>query len=342
MNYAGSITELSFFKSSAVFVEFFFVLSGFVLTHTYAFKKNINFKDFVVSRTFRLLPLHIVMLFVLIIIEVGKLAAYQYGITFTSPPFTGQNDVAEIIPNLLLLQSWLPFFDHNSFNSPSWSISIEYYMYMIFYFSLIIKNSARYILWFLISFSMFSLIFMGAEITAEILRGLSCFFAGALTYVLYKNIHHKFKATKIYFTVLETILIVSVVGLVSSSIEHKSLTLSLVFCLQVFVFAFEKGALSQLLRQQLFLHAGKLSYSIYMVHYAILFCAIAIVIIAQKLFGIKMTMFIDGARYIDFGNLFYNNLAVLFLMGVIIYVSGLTNKFIEQKGQELGRKIISK
>jgi len=282
------------------------------------------------------------MLFVVIIIEVGKLVAYQYGITFTTPPFTGQNDVTEIIPNLLLLQSWLPFFDHNSFNSPSWSISIEYYMYMIFYFSLIIKNRARYIFWFLISFSMFSLIFMEAQIAAEILRGLSCFFAGALTYVLYKNIHHKVKATKIYFTVLETILLVSVVVLVSSAIEHKSLMLSLVFCLQVFVFAFERGSVSQVLKQQLFLYAGKLSYSIYMVHYAILFSVIAGVMIVQKLFGAHITMFIDNARYIDFGNVVYNNMAVVIVVGVTVYISGFTYKYIEQTGQTVGKKLISR
>lgn len=67
MHYQGSITEFSFFKESSLFVEFFFVLSGFVLTHAYAFKSQLVFKDFFIARTFRIMPLHIIMLFVYIV-----------------------------------------------------------------------------------------------------------------------------------------------------------------------------------------------------------------------------------------------------------------------------------
>ena len=42
MHLVGSITELSFFRGSSIFVEFFFVLSGFVLAHGYAYKKTLS------------------------------------------------------------------------------------------------------------------------------------------------------------------------------------------------------------------------------------------------------------------------------------------------------------
>lgn len=52
MHLIGSITELAFFKGSAVFVEFFFVLSGFVMTHSYGFKNDLDFRSFFISRFF--------------------------------------------------------------------------------------------------------------------------------------------------------------------------------------------------------------------------------------------------------------------------------------------------
>ena len=105
---SGSISELSFFRGSNLLVDFFFVLSGFVLAHGYAFKKDLKFKDFFIARTFRIFPLHIVLLIVFIILEFGRLLAHNYGFNFNNIPFSDLTSVNEIFPNLLLLQSWLP------------------------------------------------------------------------------------------------------------------------------------------------------------------------------------------------------------------------------------------
>ncbi len=43
MNIVGAFTELSFFRNSSIFVEFFFVLSGFVLAHSYLNKSKIYY-----------------------------------------------------------------------------------------------------------------------------------------------------------------------------------------------------------------------------------------------------------------------------------------------------------
>ena len=81
---------------------------------------------------------------------------------------------------------------------------------------------------------MFSFIFLGTEITNGILRGLSCFFfAGTL---IYKNMHYKINFNRTYFSIIEPILLLSVVLIIPSNIEHKSLIASLLFCLQVFSF----------------------------------------------------------------------------------------------------------
>ena len=62
--YLGSVTETDFFRGSSTFVDFFFILSGFVLTHSYAYNENLKFKMFFISRTFRLFPLHFATLII--------------------------------------------------------------------------------------------------------------------------------------------------------------------------------------------------------------------------------------------------------------------------------------
>ena len=72
LHWVASLAEIDFFRGSGIFVEFFFVLSGFVLAHGYGFRESLNFKEFVRSRFFRLYPLHLFMLLVFVALEFGK------------------------------------------------------------------------------------------------------------------------------------------------------------------------------------------------------------------------------------------------------------------------------
>lgn len=307
------------------------------MIHSYGFKENLKFKNFIISRTFRLLPLHIVMFNVVFIIEIGKLLAYNYGIHFNNIPFENNNAIREIIPNLLLLQSWLPTFKHFSFNSPSWSISIEYYIYIILFITLLIQNKIRYFIWFIMSILAFSLLLNNYDNANDILRGLSCFFAGSLTYLFYKNFHERLQYFKKSFSLIEFVLILNIIFLVISDIQHKSVILSLIFCITIFIFAFENGLISKIFKFNIFKYFGKLSYSIYLVHYSILFLVIAFAIILKKFFCLDITIMIDNNRYIDLGNPIYNNTAVIITLGIIIFISNFTYKHIEQKGQNIGK-----
>ena len=63
---ADSISEVDFFNGSLLFVQFFFVLSGFVLAHSYC-EKKITFNSFILGRIFRIFPLHLSMLLLMIL-----------------------------------------------------------------------------------------------------------------------------------------------------------------------------------------------------------------------------------------------------------------------------------
>jgi peptidoglycan/LPS O-acetylase OafA/YrhL len=143
------------------------------------------------------------------------------------------------------------------------------------------------------------------------------------------------------FTLIELSILFVVILVVSSEFEHKSLFLSLLFSIQVFIFAFEKGSVSTFLTQKIFLYFGKLSYSIYMLHAAVLFVSLSMLMVTQKVWGIDLTLMISDRRYIDMGSDFSNNLVVLLILGVIIFISQFTYKYIEMKGQAQGKKVLN-
>lgn len=337
----GSITELSFFRSSDLFVEFFFVLSGFVIAHGYAFKAKLSFKEFFIARTFRLLPLHLFMLLVFIVLEVGKLFASNYGFNFNLEPFTGKTDLVEIIPNLLLLQSWTGFTEAFSYNYVSWSISVEYYMYMIFFFFLFFIGKTRYTIWFLTSTFMFSIILTSNELVTEfVARGLSCFFAGSLVYIFYKKINESVKFGKSIFSIVELLVIIAIIWIVSSDIYAKTVIASFVFCLCVFIFSFERGIISNLINNILFVYLGKLSYSIYMVHSAVLFCLISMMLVLQQVLDLNLAPMIRGIRFIDTGSVLGNNFVIFTVLAFVIMLSNFTYNYVEVIWQKKGKKII--
>jgi peptidoglycan/LPS O-acetylase OafA/YrhL len=175
----GSVTEWAFFSNADLFVEFFFVLSGFVMAHAYGRKPQLDFSHFLVSRTFRLLPLHAFMLAVFVGLEFIKYAAYQHEYGFNQTPFTGIYAPSQILPNLLLLQSWTHLTENLSFNTPAWSISIEYWTYMVFAATMLTASAGRYLLWAVIALSGFALFYSQADVlTSYAQKGLGCFLSG--------------------------------------------------------------------------------------------------------------------------------------------------------------------
>lgn len=99
----------------ALGVSFFFVLSGFILTYTYANRDAFSFRDFMVARFARLWPVHIAA-FLLVVVLLGN---------------GDQWDAVAL--NLTLLHSWLPIGRYMfSGNWVSWTISTEMAFYLLF------------------------------------------------------------------------------------------------------------------------------------------------------------------------------------------------------------------
>lgn len=108
-------------------VDFFFVLSGFVLMHTYGarIRSLAAYGDFLRKRFARVYPLHAATLMLCVLLYVVvKLAA----IPVRDPSII---DMSLFVPNLFLVQAW-GITDHPGLDSPSWSISAEAFVYLLF------------------------------------------------------------------------------------------------------------------------------------------------------------------------------------------------------------------
>ncbi|MES1224348.1 MAG: acyltransferase, partial [Bacteroidota bacterium] len=126
-------------------VDFFFILSGFIMSHVYSSNfagpvRGSDFKKFTMARFARVYPLH---LFSLLLTTLFLFLLYQWGAK-VPPVIDAANSFYSFGTNLFLLHS-MNLHQWFTFNHASWSISTEWWMYMLFPFlvSPFMKLSAR-------------------------------------------------------------------------------------------------------------------------------------------------------------------------------------------------------
>lgn len=126
------LTTNSFIANADLMVDFFFVLSGFVIAYNYLDRitSTSSLIQFQKKRFWRLYPLHIVTLLVFLGIESAKFAVEKKsGITAAFPAFS-VSDGSAFLQQIFLMHAIVD--DGKSFNYPSWSISTEFYTYLLF------------------------------------------------------------------------------------------------------------------------------------------------------------------------------------------------------------------
>lgn len=296
---ATPIINNGFVYNSDLFVDFFFVLSGFVIAYSYQFiKTGKELGKFFRKRFFRLYPLHFIVLLIFGVIELSK--HFAAGYVHVNKIDNVSNNAATFITNIFLVNSVkLPGINDVSWNIASWSISAEMIAYLVFGFTMLFINRSNltnikvfiYVLIIVAAGAAFYWCTGGFRLTYSFdygfLRGIFGFFIGVVCY-------NTFNVSKIYlrtfndmvFSFLEIILLAVTVGFVcyGSLFKNYGFIYELLFFLTILVFAFEKGLLSGLLKKSKFLHqTGKYSYSIYMIHTLILSLFNVVFIRALKL-----------------------------------------------------------
>ena len=335
-----SITELAFFKSVHYLVLLFFAFSGFVLyqRHANALGSTQQWRQFMLNRTCRVYPLHLFMLLVFIGFECVKLILERRGITLNNASFSGDRAPSEILPNLVLLQAWWPGANPLSFNYPSWYVSVEYYVYLLFgLIALALPTQANKVFLVIAACALLALSLGGSPLSDNVLRGVGCFLAGGVTYRVYARLQG-LRPGLWLGSVLEIMILLLLYGVMTLSGAPQDALLSLLFCVAIGVFAFEAGMVSRLLRKGRFVWLGRRWLSIYMTHAAVLFMTTIGVMIVAKTTGLPLMVEIAGVRTISLGSALFDNLLVFGEVVVVLVVSMFTYRYVEKPGIALGRK----
>ena len=121
------IINNNFIHNSDLFVDFFFVLSGFVIAYNYS--SIVGFTQF--KRFFRLYPLHLIILLVFVLIEFSKHFFSAY--VLVNKIDDDNNNLTTFFTSLFLVNSIkISNIKAVSWNIASWSISAEIISYLTF------------------------------------------------------------------------------------------------------------------------------------------------------------------------------------------------------------------
>lgn len=271
--FLGHFYESPFVRHGWLWVDFFFVLSGFVITHAYANRLRApgGVWSFAVRRFGRLWPLHIAVLAAFAGLELVKWGLTLSGVLAESvPAFAAgeQYSLASLATNALLIHS-LGVHEMLTWNKPSWSISTELYVCVAFALAYRLPRQWFRLLALLgIAGGFFAVAQSGSYLNTTYDFG---FFRCALGFLLGHFVYAVFGALRSArfrgSTAVEAGAVAGVVLFIAwLGVGATTLAAPLVFSAVVLVFALEDGRISRFLSMKPFLKLGEWSYSIYMVH----------------------------------------------------------------------------
>lgn len=349
------VSQSAFIGSSYLFVDFFFVLSGFVIASSYGSRLNQpeDVARFTLVRFGRIYPLHLFMLAAFAGFELLRLVLPQLHGTGAAP-FTGGFDPKSLLANLLLLQG-VGFEDQLTWNAPSWSISAEFFAYLLFA-GVVFVAGARAWVWFVaaaITAPLFLLGFsthhMDVSFDFGFIRCLYGFSLGALlAWFQHDSIAGARQAlaraggARMAWTLAEIVMMAVIVLFVSIAGDNDlGIAAPLVFALALFLFAHEGGWISALLRTPFMLTLGSLSYSIYMVHIFVQARLINVAGLIERKLGLGLIgdFVLRGHPATGFAGGSTGAAAILVMLVATVVASWITWRFVEMPAMAWFRRL---
>lgn len=261
-------------ERSRLAVDAFFILSGFVLAHVYgsAFADgNFSYRRFLVARLARLYPLHLVVLTGVAIMVVGATA---FGVRYDSTTYTLEG----FIKTLLLVQAWFPSETGFNWSGPAWSLSAEWFAYLLFPAYAVLGLKMRQRPWLLLSLAVmayvaidagyeatFDKVLPRAEDDMGILRILPAFLIGSAMYGVGRSTTWR-PAVAIAACLASTGLLLAGMQLSLDDRIIVGLTAPVVFSWSILAKTQNEGVLAS----PPLVFAGEVSFALYLAHMPIL------------------------------------------------------------------------
>ncbi len=252
-------------------VDLFFILSGFILSHVYtASFENFTPRAYAVfmwHRFARIWPMHVATLAAMVVLVLG---AGMLGMALNNPDAWRFTDIPF---HILMVHAW-GFLKVASWNAPSWSISAEWSAYILFPLALALSTRVRAALpgiaAALITLGVMAAIFRGFEWdlghswlgARAIARVLPEFLIGCFLYRIYLA----FGRTSLGWDLAGAASLVLFV-LVALYAFDDFLLIGLI-ALFVLASGLAAGPLRRFLSSRVMVFLGKISYSLYLVHFA--------------------------------------------------------------------------
>ena len=298
-------------------VIMFFGVSGFVIPYSILKYKNNPVKKFILSRFFRLYPIYWVSLVLAIIVPYLIAGIINY-----------KPDIRTVIFNITMFQQ---FFAVNNVLGLYWTLQIElaFYILTVIYFYFRILENRKFSFMTVIGMILLALIFAVIKYKTGIKMPIAMPLSLAIMFLsmLWRN--YLFKENSVNLKSLIYTLVFLVIMLVPVTYIGYTEDFSnylLTYYLALFIFVLFSGFIR--FSNNFFSFMGKISYSIYLMHTIIGFIALKIII---KL-GILSFLGIE-AGFI---------MSIFICMLVTVIFSAITYYFIEEKGINLGKKLVSK
>ena len=271
----GALSDI--FRNVALCVDFFFVLSGFVIAASYgaALRGGFPVGRFMALRLGRLLPLHVAVLLGFLAIELGMLLL-QIPSASGRAPFDGLRSAETLPLFLLLVQIFVPDAVPH-WNGPSWSIAAEMWVYLFAALGLsLLRDRFRWVLAAAIPLCIVLLALLAGRLTeVTFLSPLRCllgFAIGMLCFDLHRLLRARLAgaSTGALSAAEWTLGVAAAAGIFLLGEGAGAFAMPFVFAALILFVAQHRGTLSRGLLAAPLRWLGKVSYSIYMVHMLVL------------------------------------------------------------------------
>jgi peptidoglycan/LPS O-acetylase OafA/YrhL len=263
-----------------LWVEFFFALSGFILTHVYGARLASLFSikgygGFLKSRLARLYPLHLFMLLALLALMTLARAVGHWGgyLTYYDGPYHPDMSLRGFILSLFLVHGWNTM-SGLTWNGASWFVSVEFALCLLFPLLLWLAQGKTARGFLLIAAGIAGLVALaspryGLDITYHngVLRGLSDFSVGVGMAVLYRTLKPRDALPAYVHSLIQAALVLALFyALTNNGWAHTRNDIWCVLPMLALILAlsFDRGILAEALKTRLPQRMGAWSYAVYM------------------------------------------------------------------------------